>query len=142
MRKGFVLIELLIAIAAIGILLLAVLPVLNAARDRLAVEEAARQIASAHNRARMMAVTESRPALLLIRPDSLILSVIDGVDTLPRWSAAGAGGIGVTLSGPVRPLVFSPLGITLGLSNATFLLGRGVASRQVIISRYGRVRVQ
>ena len=90
----------------------------------------------------MMAVTESRPALLLVRPDSLILGVIDGVDTLPRWSASGAGGIGVTLSGPVRPLVFSPLGITLGLSNATYLLGRGLASRQVIISRYGRVRVQ
>jgi hypothetical protein len=90
----------------------------------------------------MTAVIESRPALLLVRADSLILSVIDGVDTLPRWAAPGARVVGVTLTGPIRPLVFSPLGITLGLSNATFVLGRGGASRQVIISRYGRVRVQ
>ena len=37
---------------------------------------------------------------------------------------------------------FAPSGVAVGASNATYTLRRGGALRQVIVSRYGRVRMQ
>jgi Tfp pilus assembly protein FimT len=45
------------------------------------------------------------------------------------------------LAGPIRILTFSPVGITTGLSNASFRLTRGAVSRTVVVSRLGRVRL-
>jgi Tfp pilus assembly protein FimT len=42
---------------------------------------------------------------------------------------------------PARQVTFSPVGISSGLSNASFRLQRGAASRTVVVSRLGRVRV-
>ena len=47
----------------------------------------------------------------------------------------------VALTGPTRALTFSPVGVTMGLSNASYHLSRGAATRSVIVSRLGRVRV-
>jgi hypothetical protein len=47
----------------------------------------------------------------------------------------------VALRGPARPLAFAPTGWTAGVANATYHLARGAATRDVIISRYGRVRI-
>ncbi len=59
----------------------------------------------------------------------------------PQWASAGPSLDGVTLAGPPRTLTFSPLGITTGLSNASFELSLGSASRTVVVSRLGRVRI-
>jgi hypothetical protein len=37
--------------------------------------------------------------------------------------------------------MFSPDGLTLGVSNATLPLARGAAHRAVVVSRLGRVRI-
>ena len=81
-------------------------------------------------------------SLLIVKPDSLTLQVVDGVDTLTRWTTAGPQKAGVVLSGPGYPLVFAPTGVTMGASNATYQLTRNSAVRRVIVSRYGRVRIQ
>jgi prepilin-type N-terminal cleavage/methylation domain-containing protein len=142
MRNGFTLVDLLLALAVAGIVLLIALPRVSDMHDGLLVEQAAWEIAAAHTRARITAVVEDRVAVLSVGADSLRLRVIDGIDTIPRWSGPGPRGTGVQLGGGVRQVVFAPMGLSFGLSNATYTLTRGSRTRQVVVSRYGRVRVQ
>ncbi len=142
MSRGFSLVELLLAILIVGLLLGITVPTLGPALDRLAVEQAAAELVAAHDRARIIAILESRVVLLTIRPDSLVIQVVNGANTLPRWAAAGPQSEGIALIGPMRSLIFAPIGTTMGFSNATYSLSRGASSRQVIVSRYGRVRIQ
>lgn len=142
MYRGFSLVELLLVIVITGLVLGITVPTLAPALDRLAVEQAAAELVAAHDRARIISILESRVVLLTIRPDSLIIQVVNGVNTLPRWAAAGPQSRGITLSGPLRSLTFAPIGISMGFSNATYSLSRGASTRQVIVSRYGRVRIQ
>jgi hypothetical protein len=62
-------------------------------------------------------------------------------DTTRLWFADGPAASRVALAGPARTLLFSPVGITFGLSNASFRLTRGAATRTVVVSRLGRVRI-
>ena len=87
--------------------------------DSLAVNRAALEIASAHRRARISAILQSRVVELTISADALAIR--------PRGAAArhlarrGPGALkGVTLAGPSRVITFSPVGISIGLSNASF----------------------
>jgi prepilin-type N-terminal cleavage/methylation domain-containing protein len=141
MKSGLTLIELLIALAVLGILTGAALPRVSGWRDGYLVQAAASEIAGAHNRARIRAVLESRITELEVRADSLILRVQGPGGTLQVWGAAGPLAAGIGLASPPRTLLFAPTGVTLGFANATFVLNRGTARRQVIVSRLGRVRV-
>jgi len=141
MRRGFTLLEVLVTLSIAGLILGLALPRLGDMLDRVAVTSAAGEIAAAHSRARVIAVTESRVTLLSVRPDSLILLVIEDTDTAARWAGPGPAAAGVALSGPARPLMLAPTGVGFGVSNATYTLSRGMAARQVIVSRWGRVRI-
>jgi hypothetical protein len=90
----------------------------------------------------MMAILESRYVLLRVEADSMRISLIADDDTIRRWSAAGPASNGVTFTGPSHPMIFTPVGITAGVSNGTYTVRRGDAWRSVIISRLGRVRMQ
>ncbi len=138
MRRGYTLIETLLSLAVLGLLLGIALPGFRAAKDRLAVNDEAGRIAAAHRRARTTAILMSRPVVLIIAADSI---VVEG-DSVARWSAPGPASAGVALPGGPRRLTFSPIGITTGLSNATLVLTRGSAIRTVVVSRLGRLRVQ
>jgi prepilin-type N-terminal cleavage/methylation domain-containing protein len=138
MRRGYTLIETVLSLAVLGLLLGIALPRFATVKDQLAVNDEAGRIAAAHRRARTTAILLSRPVVLIIAADSLVVEA----DSAGRWSAPGPAAAGVTLAGPTRRLTFSPVGITTGLSNATLLLTRGSASRTVVVSRLGRLRVQ
>ena len=142
MPRGFTLVEMLIALVIAGLVSLIALPSAGDLRNHYLVDQAAYEITVAHTRARLTAVVEGRVALLTIRSDSLRLDVIDGVDTLFRWSAAGPAETGVTLGGGSRTIPFAPIGVAIGLANATYSLSRGSRTKQVVVSRYGRVRIQ
>lgn len=142
MTRGTTLLELLLVLAITGIVLAISGPVVSPWLDRTSVDRAARELVAAHRRARATAVLESRVSLLLIGPDSLLLRVVVGSDTITRWSAPGPAAAGVSLTGPAYPLLFSPVGWTFGVSNGTYLLRRGRATRQVVVSRLGRVTVR
>jgi prepilin-type N-terminal cleavage/methylation domain-containing protein len=139
MRRGFTLLELLLALAVAGLLFGIALPRFGLFRDQLAVGEEAGRIAAAHRRARITAILESRPVVLTIGPDSLCIAV--DADSGTTWTEPGPSAQGVALAGGSRQLMFSPVGITTGVSNATFRLTRGVASRTVVVSRLGRLRI-
>ena len=139
MRQAFTLPELLLVLALASILLGVAIPRFSAAVDRIEVAAAASHIAAAHQRARMMAITQGLVSVLSVDP--LVLTIRRRGVTVPLWSEAGPAAQRVSLAGPARQFTFSPEGFSLGLSNATLRLTRGSATRTVIISRLGRVRV-
>lgn len=139
MRNAFSLAEMLLVIALTGILVGLALPKLSLMLDSIEVQGSAARLAAAHQRARMMAITRSRVLVLSVRPDTLAITARGGV--IPLWSEAGPTAAGVALEAASRQFTFSPEGLTLGLSNATLRLSRGSATRTVVVSRLGRVRI-
>ena len=143
MRRGVTLLELLLALAITGILAALALPGISALHDRLQVEAAARALVGAHHRARGVAVADPRVTVLDLTAARLTLRAVEAPgDTTPRWEADGPAALQVQAAGLPRTVSFAPSGVALGVSNATYTLRRGNAVRQVIVSRYGRVRVQ
>jgi type II secretion system protein H len=140
MRNAFTLLELMLVLAVLGILAGLALPHLSQAVDRIEVEGAANRLIAAHQRARIMAVTRGEVVLLSI--DSTRLTVSSQGDPNSLWADIGPAATGVELAGPARRFIFSPEGITLGLSNATLQLRRGNSTRTLVISRLGRIRIE
>lgn len=139
MKHGFTLVEAALTLAVLGLLLGIALPRFGALKQGVSVESAAQNIAAAHRRARISAIVHGRPAILSVAAGSLRITLAGAGQ--PHWSSPGPSAHGVTLAGPPRDLTFSPLGITTGLSNATFHLSLGAATRTVVVSRLGRVRI-
>jgi prepilin-type N-terminal cleavage/methylation domain-containing protein len=139
MKRGFTLPELMLVIAVAAILLGIGVTNLVRTTDRLSVEAAVSQLVAAHQRARMMAVVRGEVLTLLV--DSAAFSITRSSAAAPLWWAAGPAASGVTLASPTRRFTFSPEGLTLGLSNATFQLQRGSSLRTVVVSRLGRIRL-
>jgi Tfp pilus assembly protein FimT len=139
MRQGHTLLELTLVLAVAGLAVGIVLPRLGALRDTLAVEQAAREVVTAHRRARIAAIVHGRFIVLTVSAESLAYRVAGAPAHL--WRSPGPARDGIVFASPPRQITFSPVGITTGLSNASFRLLRGAASRTVVLSRLGRVRV-
>jgi Tfp pilus assembly protein FimT len=129
----------LLAVAVAGLLLGIAVPGFTAAKQEVTVEQAAQALVSAHRRARALAVARGRPAILSVADRSLRITLAGA--SQPQWLAPGPAELGVAIAGTPRDLTFSPLGITTGLSNATFSLTLGASRRAVVVSRLGRVRI-
>jgi prepilin-type N-terminal cleavage/methylation domain-containing protein len=139
MRHGFTLAELMLVVAVAGLLFGIAVPSLAGVVDQIEVRSAATHLVAAHQRARMMAVMRGRVLVLTIDPN--ILTIRSRGETSSLWNEEGPSATRVALQGPARQFTFSPEGLTLGLSNATLRLSRGAASRTIVISRLGRVRI-
>jgi prepilin-type N-terminal cleavage/methylation domain-containing protein len=139
MRRAFTLPELVLVLAVVGVLVGMAVPRVSRVVDSLAVEAASNHLVVAHQRARIMAIARSQILILSIDSDRIAIYPRGG--TSPLWSEVGPAASGVALGGAPRQLSFSPEGLTLGLSNATLRLTRGSASRTIVISRLGRLRV-
>ena len=141
MQRGVTLIEIAICLVIAGILSSAAIPTVTGFRDRYTVQSVALVIAGGHNRARIRAVLEGQNTELEVRADSLILRVGNGPTAQPVWNAPGPIASGASMPSPPRVLTFAPSGVTIGFANATFVVTRGSARRQVVVSRLGRVRI-
>jgi Tfp pilus assembly protein FimT len=139
MRLGYTLVEVALALVITALLLGIALPNFTAVKQEIAVESAAQALAAAHRRARTLAITRGHTAVLSVAERRLRITVA-GV-AQPEWSAPGPLEQGVVLAGAPRELTFSPLGLTTGLSTASFHLSLGAAYRTVVTSRLGRVRI-
>lgn len=142
MNRGVTLPELLVTVSIVALILGIAAPRLSEPLDTLAVEHAAGDIAGAHARARVAAVVESRITLLHVGPDSLTMDVVGPDGPSRRWAMPGPGRFAVSMTGSARTLTFSPIGITMGFSNAAWTLTKGSATRRVVISRLGRLRIE
>ena len=139
MKSGYTLPEVALALVIAGLLLGIALPRLTALKQEVAIEQAAQALVSAHRRARTLAVASGHPAILSVADRSLRITRSGAAQ--PHWLATGPLEQGVAITGTPRDLTFSPLGITTGLSNATFTLTLGSATRSVVVSRLGRIRI-
>ncbi|MFI5210557.1 MAG: prepilin-type N-terminal cleavage/methylation domain-containing protein, partial [Gemmatimonadales bacterium] len=108
MNRGFTLIELALVLLIAGLLAILGAGPLLGLRDQIAVDQAARDIVALHARARLLAMVESRPIRLDIGTDSCLMRVIADGDTITRWRGAGLSAEPASVSGPARPLWFSP----------------------------------
>lgn len=140
--RGTTSLELLTVLVLAAIVAALCVPSLRYAMDRLAVGNAAQEVARAHTEARLTAFTTQRTALLMIAPDSIVLRTARDGDTLLVWHRPGPASNGVAVTGGPHLFRFLPYGYSTGASNTTYVLSRGGARRQVIIARYGRVRIQ
>lgn len=139
MKYGFTMLETALTLAVVSLLLGIALPRFTALKQGVTVERAAQNIAAAHRRARADAIMHGRPAILSVAAESLHITYVGAGQ--PHWAAPGPLEDGVTLAESPRDLTFSPLGISTGLSNASFRLTLGSAGRTVVVSRLGRVRI-
>lgn len=131
--------ELIAVLVIVGILCGIASPHLTRMLDSAAVTEAANQIAGAHRRARITAILRGGVMVLTIDSTAIVIQSRD--DTTTLWREAGPAALGVTLAGPGRTVMFSPVGLALGVSNATYTVTRRHARRAVVVSRLGRVRI-
>jgi prepilin-type N-terminal cleavage/methylation domain-containing protein len=139
MQRGFSLIEIMLVLAVAGLLFGIALPSLTTALNQIEVASAANHILAAHRRARMMAVTRGQVLVLTIDGSALAIRLRGQPSSI--WDEEGPSATRVLLEGPPRQFTFSPEGLTLGLSNSTLHLTRGAASRTIVISRLGRLRI-
>jgi type II secretion system protein H len=144
MRRGHTLLELMVVLAVAGILAGMLAPGIGSLADRVAVEHQAARLLSAYRTAWLTARVRQRLALLRVSPDTLSIRTVPGAgsaDTTLEWIAAGPAAAGVALASPPHTAVFGPDGVAMGFSNARHVLTRGGASRAVVVSRLGRVRM-
>lgn len=141
MSRGSTLLEILLVLALTALVSVFVAPAIRVLRDQLLVDEAASLVAAAHARARLIASVERRVVVLTLTPDSLVLRAVEGPgDTTERWRGSGPEASAVEVRGFPRSISFAPTGIAFGFANGTYLFTRGSVQRQVVVSRYGRVR--
>lgn len=141
MSRGTTLLELLLVLAIAAVITGLAAPAAGALRDQLLVQEAADLVAGAHARARLLASVERRIMLLTLTADSLVLRAVESpADTTERWRTTGPAATRVAVTGFPRSVAFSPAGVAFGFANGTYRFSRGRAGKQVIVSRYGRVR--
>ncbi len=144
MPRGVTLLELVIVLAVIGVLAGMVVPSSASLADRLAVEHQAARLLTAHRSAWVTARMQQRLAILRISADTLAIRTVRGAndpDTLLAWIAPGPSVAGVTLASPAHTSVFGPDGLAMGLANTSHVLVKGNATRKVVVSRLGRVRI-
>jgi Tfp pilus assembly protein FimT len=141
-RRGFSLHELLTVCALTALVSGMAFPALKHAMDRRAVEEAARIIILAHREGRYASIALHRTTLLRLAPDMIELRAVEGRDTTLLWRRPGPATMGVTVTGNAHTVRFIPYGYSIGASNSSYTISRGVARRRVVISRLGRVRVE
>ena len=132
MRTGATLGELLIVMVVVAALAAVTVPSAAGLLARVYTGRAARELMAAHRVARFTAIVRSRPTFLKVFPESLVVSVLRGPDTLAVWRAAGPASLGVSLEGPGYPLAFAPTDqLTVRRSMASLALGTGLGGAGV-----------
>lgn len=141
MPHGTTLLELLAVIAVLVILAGVALPAGIRLRDQALVTLHARELATAVTATREAARRAGARAELVAVASGYRLRVLHPQGIIPGWQRPGPARDAVSLAGPATPFVFDSRGFALGVANRTYVLTRGQARRQVVISRLGRLRI-
>lgn len=143
--RGVTLGELLTGIVIIGILTGLAVPNAVALGDRLAVERHTATVMQGYQRARLAASGSLQPARLTVGPDRIAVYLLGDragePDSTLAWEAPGPASDGVLLRLSPGPVTIVPNGLATGVANGRYVLERGRASRSLIASRLGRLRI-
>ena len=137
-RRGFTLIEMLLALTLLSILAAIALPALHHWRDRVRVAQATATTRAALDLARGAALRLQRPVSVTAAPGA-IRAITDSAGQ-PRPLATWRLAPDISLAGLARPIAFGALGLAVGASNRTLTLRRGSVQRTIVLSRLGRIR--
>lgn len=135
---GTTLLELLVALALIGILTTSALPHIRTILDAIDTRAATNDADALYATARRLALSLGVRVSVAITPSSSTLFLIIGTDTIttrPEHTLHG-----VTTSASRTLTTYSPTGAALGASNLTLTFTKGSATDTLFISRLGRVR--
>ncbi len=129
-----------LVLALMSILTLSVVRGAAATADRAAVAEVQGAVVQAYRIAQSSARTLGMPVELRLGPDSIVVRA-QGPDTQTLQRRPGPGAFGVALTPAAAAMAYGPDGLAVGAGNLTIVLVRGAVTRQIIISRLGRVRL-
>ncbi len=136
-QGGFTLVEIMVALAILGLFVVLVLPNFPAATEGARLGASARELAAALREARSLAIRENREIRVAVGADGTSYDFDGAVRKLPtaavdRIAFAGPGGKAGTAA-----LTFFADG---GSSGGRFALGRGGLSREIAVDQVtGRV---
>ncbi len=139
--RGITLVEMLVVLVILGLLVLTVPPRISPLRDRALVAAASNAMALAVRQARAIAFARQTPTELRLDPAQFQVIALENSGPVVVWSQPGPTLSGVTLSGPSTVIRLAPSGLPLGVINGTWQFSRNLVRHDVVVSRYGRVRI-
>lgn len=107
--------------------------------DRIAVRQAASELASFYNTARYVAIMRSSRVRIEFAADSLRAVVERGADSV-AIVRAGPASHGTTLRLTRAVIRIGPTGIGYGAANTKLVVSRGVVAESLTTSRLGRLK--
>jgi prepilin-type N-terminal cleavage/methylation domain-containing protein len=138
LRRGFTLLELLVAMIVAGVLLALALPRLATARDARSVREAMDVLSSGFSLARATALARRSPVAIVFDTAAAVVRIRSAGGPL-RQSDLSAS-FGVTIATSRDSAVYDPRGFGYGVSNLSVVVRRGNFVDTLTMSRLGRVR--
>lgn len=146
MAKGFSLVELAIVLLIVALLAAVGLPRLRPFLDRIATDQAAREITTALAVGRHGALMQATRARVTIAADTLRIDrlKVGGLggagEWEPWWRRPGPADLRVQLEVSNPVVVFGPTGLGWSASNTKVVLRRGSQVETITVSRLGRVK--
>jgi prepilin-type N-terminal cleavage/methylation domain-containing protein len=136
--SGHSLIELLVALALLGVVMAIAIPRARDSLDRITVRSAAGDVRATLRFARSMALAGNRAITVAIDSATGTLRVRRGSEVLLTRGVGQAHGVRV---GRTRDsLTYDGRGFGRGAANLSVILRRGMAAETVFVARLGRVR--
>lgn len=133
------LVELAMVVTIAGTLAVGIVAAAGSAADRAEVTLMQGRVLEAYRQGQAAAMARGGPVAVVVAVDSVVVRGLSG-DSAVLYRAPGPGSRSIVLSPASHRAVFERSGLAAGLANVTHRLSRGQASRQVVVSRLGRLR--
>ena len=134
------LLETAVVLATMSILTATIVQGVAGAADRAAVVQVQAAVVQSYREAQSTARALGGRTGLLVSADSIVVRSL-GVDSSTVRRRPGPRGSNVTVAPADYSMVYGPDGLPVGAANVTIVLSRGTTSRQIVISRLGRLRL-
>jgi prepilin-type N-terminal cleavage/methylation domain-containing protein len=139
MRRGFSLVELVVALGVAGVLLAFAMPPFLRVRDGLAVRQAALEVSTFYQAARHSAIRRATRVRIEFGGDSL-RGVYEGITDSVFRAQPGPARHAVAFSASRTVVRIDANGLGFGAANTTIVLRRGAVTESLTTSRMGRLK--